>query len=406
MVSLFTSVPIDECADEIEKIIDSMEEIPLQGNHIKRLLALCTTDVQFQFNGTLYTQTDGVAMGSPLGPILADIYMGLVEQKLQETIGEWCVWYGRYVDDILIIIHRQADAPELLTKFNEVHEHIDFVMEMEKEGSLPFLDVNIFREDTTLEFGWFHKPTWSGQFTHYNSFVPVQWKIGLLKGFKHKLLTLCSPSKLNSAVGQLEQAFRNNGYPDDFIEEHFSSFVPAKKPSVQGPSMLVAYIELPFMGDTASMATKARINRMVQSHFSAAKVVVRDKVNKAAHFSAKDKVPIEQASGVVYQFTCDCGETYIGRTEKTLQQRAKQHFPKWLKNGEKQRPRSQAEPKSSVTRHVMRCAEFTDPPKFKLLHKQHGKQLNRILEAIHIKIDKPSLCVQKELLYDLQLNWS
>ena len=38
----------------------------------------------FQFNGELYEQTDGVAIGSPLGPLLADVFMCHIENQLEQ----------------------------------------------------------------------------------------------------------------------------------------------------------------------------------------------------------------------------------------------------------------------------------------------------------------------------------
>jgi len=43
---------------------------------------MATTNQLFQFNGQLYQQTDGVAMGSPLGPLMANVFMCHLEETL------------------------------------------------------------------------------------------------------------------------------------------------------------------------------------------------------------------------------------------------------------------------------------------------------------------------------------
>ena len=64
------------------------------------LLRVSTKDQLFQFNGQLYQQTDGVAMGLPLGPLLANVFMGSIEETL-ELAGKMPPFYKRYVDDTL-----------------------------------------------------------------------------------------------------------------------------------------------------------------------------------------------------------------------------------------------------------------------------------------------------------------
>ena len=54
----------------------------LTRSELKEMLLLCTKKVHFTFNGKTYIQTDSVAMGSPLGPVLADIFMIELEKSL------------------------------------------------------------------------------------------------------------------------------------------------------------------------------------------------------------------------------------------------------------------------------------------------------------------------------------
>ena len=67
------------------------------------LLSVATKGQLFQFNGALYEQTDGVAMGSPLGPLLANVFMSHIEENLQRE-GKLPSFYRRYVDDTLTIM--------------------------------------------------------------------------------------------------------------------------------------------------------------------------------------------------------------------------------------------------------------------------------------------------------------
>ena len=47
---------------------------------MKQSLLKCTMNVQFMFNRQLFRQIDGVTMGSPLGPLLADLFVSQAEE--------------------------------------------------------------------------------------------------------------------------------------------------------------------------------------------------------------------------------------------------------------------------------------------------------------------------------------
>ena len=66
------------------------------------LLLSATSDVEFSFNDVMYRQVDGVAMGSPLGPILANIFVGFNEMKLFNKVNRPLMYY-RYVDDTFAV---------------------------------------------------------------------------------------------------------------------------------------------------------------------------------------------------------------------------------------------------------------------------------------------------------------
>ena len=67
---------------------------------LSRLLEISTKNQFFLFDGKLYEQTDGVAMGSPLGPLMANIILSSVEEKLRHS-GKMPPYYKRFVDDTI-----------------------------------------------------------------------------------------------------------------------------------------------------------------------------------------------------------------------------------------------------------------------------------------------------------------
>ena len=79
-------------------------------------------------DGILYEQVEGVAMGSPLGPLLANTFMCSIEEKLEER-NELPSFYKRYVDDTFTIMPDLNKANAFLDKLSSCHENLNFTME-------------------------------------------------------------------------------------------------------------------------------------------------------------------------------------------------------------------------------------------------------------------------------------
>ena len=81
---LFINVPLDEIISiMLRKIYDEGKiETNIPRNVMKELLLLCTKHVQFIFNGDIYIPSDGVVMGSPLGLLLANVFMCSLEESI------------------------------------------------------------------------------------------------------------------------------------------------------------------------------------------------------------------------------------------------------------------------------------------------------------------------------------
>ncbi|XP_068739351.1 uncharacterized protein [Montipora capricornis] len=83
VTSLFTNIPLSETIDlAVNAIIDGNmnPDLKLSKVHLKQLFNFATSHTHFLFNGCFYDQIDGVAMGSPLAPVLANFFMGHYER--------------------------------------------------------------------------------------------------------------------------------------------------------------------------------------------------------------------------------------------------------------------------------------------------------------------------------------
>ena len=199
--SLFTNVPLHETVNYIGEIIDSHNlSIPLPTELLKDTILLCTENISFHFFDTPYSQVDGVAMGSPLGPVLADFFMIMIEEKLLNDIRTLQV-YKRYVDDTLIVCQSKESLTNFVNKLNACHPNISVTFETEVDCSLPFLDILIIRnEDGSISRRVYRKPTWTGQYLHFTSFAPIKYKRTLVRGLFNRARKIFSADKIDAEL--------------------------------------------------------------------------------------------------------------------------------------------------------------------------------------------------------------
>ena len=138
--SLFTNVPLEETIKIcLEALYDQSNSRPVIPKDVfVELMKSATSLVEFSFNNTMYKQTDEVAMGSPLGPALADIFVGYYEEKLFSQTQKPSTYF-RYVDDTFAIFNHEAEADEFLTKLNCLHPSSSSPLKKRKGNVYHFL---------------------------------------------------------------------------------------------------------------------------------------------------------------------------------------------------------------------------------------------------------------------------
>ena len=133
--SLLSNVPLDETISILtekafrDNWFNSAYNLNISKEDLTNLLNVSTKGQLFQFNGALYEQIDGVAIGSPLRPLLANVFMSSLEEKL-ELDGKLAHYYRRYVDDTLTIMPNITTATDSLNTLNHAHPSVSFTMEI------------------------------------------------------------------------------------------------------------------------------------------------------------------------------------------------------------------------------------------------------------------------------------
>ena len=122
-------------------------------------------------------------MGSPVSPIVANLYMEYLEKKALRTNSTPRLWI-RYVDDTFVI-QQEGQKQTFLEHIYKIAPAIKFTVEGNKEvGTIPFLDSLVKPEaDKSLSITVYRKPMHTNQYlqwdSHYNLAASRVWLVHL-----------------------------------------------------------------------------------------------------------------------------------------------------------------------------------------------------------------------------------
>ena len=119
-------------------------------------------------------------------------------------------------------------------------------------NSLSFLDIKIVRDNNKFTTSVYRKPTFSGEFTNFESFIPNSYKYALIFTLLHRAFKLCSNFELfHQEIENLKNIFRKNGYPVNFtgvcIKKYLNNLYVKKEYILLAPKKRLNCV-LPFLG--------------------------------------------------------------------------------------------------------------------------------------------------------------
>nr|VZI10408.1 unnamed protein product [Spirometra erinaceieuropaei] len=180
-------------------------------------------------------------MGSPISGYLAEAVLQELETPVFRSYKP--KFWMRYVDDTFVVLHREAKET-FRGELNSIFPQIQFTMEEEKDGTLPFLDVRVTRqEDGTLQTGVFRKATNTEKILHYNSNHPLSHKRSCVRTLFRRTNTHCSTEaeKLQERAF-LWHLFLVNEYPRSFVNKClFQRHTKTEDEENQKPEVLCAF---------------------------------------------------------------------------------------------------------------------------------------------------------------------
>ena len=162
--TLSTNVPINTT---VQAALQRLENDPSLADHTTLTPAPFDLRIEIhilQYNGSIYEQKDGAAMGSPVSAVIANLYMESFEEQAITTSSYKPMIWKRYMDNTFTILDRE-NVDDFFLYLNNQQPSICFTMETENNNKLAFLDTAVLREpDGHLTTSVYRKPTHTDQY--------------------------------------------------------------------------------------------------------------------------------------------------------------------------------------------------------------------------------------------------
>jgi hypothetical protein len=339
--ALFPSVPETEAVELLKARIKENLKDDKEIRKLEKLVDLVVSQKVFQFNNTIYKQKSGLSIGCPLSPILAEVFMNQLEKGIMRK--EWRPrFYRRYVDDIIAIVPR-GQGEKILEEMNKMHKSIEFTIEKEKEGKIPFLDLMISREKGIFEFEVYRKPTDKPICIRADSYSPPEHKQATFESLFHRAYNLpLTKEGFKKEINYIYNLGKKNGFRREKIErvekKHKTKKLAQQVSNLEKitkdaePKECKRLLQLTYFPPLSEKIKRVARRNGIHSYYNSRGTLGDYLIN------LKDTRPTEAKSGI-YEIECqDCEKKYVGQTKRRMQIRWAEHDTAYVKN----RPKNSA----------------------------------------------------------------
>jgi len=202
--------------DGAGRLLKSFSEFVLGNNYLS-------------FQNEVYHQTQGTAMGTPMAPTYANLFMAAFEQESEIPYSDTLLYYRRYIDDVLAIVRGpRSNADKFIQNLNTLHPALKFDAEV-SSSCVSFLDVHLYLKDdpnrpgcTTLQTKVYQKPLNAYQYIPWSSYHPDTVKRSFVKGELTRYARISSsPEEYKVIASLFWRRLRQRGYPVRWLRNAF-----------------------------------------------------------------------------------------------------------------------------------------------------------------------------------------
>ena len=395
-MNLYSNVPLDTTIDLAINLLNDYFTDSATREDINRVLKHVVNQNFCMFNNSFYKINDGLPMGMPLSGLLADIYMDHIEDQhiinnnnpYHTHIKKWI----RYVDDVFCIWDGGvAELNAFLDYLNNLHTQLKLTMEVEEERQLNFLDLTVTRNNTTIQYNIYRKPTHCDTIIPFDSNHHMTHRMAAFRFMFNRCLTYpLTQEQRDKEFHNIYNIAKTNGFPKKLVDRTLRKILITKDPLYTPPCNIekVVYRAVnycPSIIKTKSILEQYNIKLAYRSTSTINQILSNYKTTK----------PKEERSGV-YCISCqECNAVYVGQTGRKLEKRVKEH---------------QVPGRNSKVYHHWKCTGHAiDYKGTQLLHNCESGYRMDLLEHLEIAKRKLNpdirlLNCQSELLYKPMLD--
>ena len=172
-------------------------KIPIEK--FMKFLEFTNTNCIAYFNKKFYKQLQGEALGSPVSPVIANIYMEHIESLAIPTSPTLIKWGFRYVDDVHSAI-RKYQVNKHQEHLNSIDPHIKFTIELQGIDGIPFLDNLAKTTPNSIESTIYRKPTHTDRYLDYKCNNPISAKLSVIHILLHRTKQVCSTPEFSQKL--------------------------------------------------------------------------------------------------------------------------------------------------------------------------------------------------------------
>ena len=155
--NLYSNISVKDALELLKRLVFKYQNVIPNAHLIIELIELVLNSAIMEFQKVFYKQILGIVMGTNLAPILANIYMAMLEEELKTICKnkniKWPIMFKRFIDDGFGIIRgNKKDVRTWINEFNQLRENI-FIDKWTFGNHVAYMDLYIFKGNNFFDTG-------------------------------------------------------------------------------------------------------------------------------------------------------------------------------------------------------------------------------------------------------------